>query len=401
MTTLARLAERLPEFEPYRPSATLAEFQRTLLRELDFGREERNLQQFVARFADDRTVKIPSPHSELCTPRVLTMEFLDGVKLSEIGTADGALGVGKNQPRNSFDSEELAWNGANMYLQMIFADGCYHADPHPGNILLLDGNVIGLLDFGMVGRIDERLREEIEEMMLALVNQDAVHLTTVLTRMGKVPHDVDHASLRSDVADFVAHFGAQTLAGFPLGPALTEMMEMLYRYHILLPPQVGLLIKTLVSLEGTAKLLNPRFSIIEVMKPFQKKAILDRLSPARRIRKLRRTYMELEHLADVLPKRVLDITEQIQTGRFDVHLDHRGLGPSINRLVLGMLASALFLGASLMLSQRVPPLLFSEAPFLGMHEISVLGISGCVVSVLVSLRLLRAIGKSGHLDRSD
>jgi ubiquinone biosynthesis protein len=109
--------------------------------------------------------------------------------------------------------------------------------------------------------------------------------------------------------------------------------------------------------------------------------------------------MELEQLVEELPQRIIDILEQVQSGKFDVHLDHRGLEPSVNRLVLGMLASALFLGSSLLLSQQVPPLLFPVNSWLGLHKLSVLGLSGCAISILVSLRLLRAIGESGHLDR--
>jgi ubiquinone biosynthesis protein len=390
MSGLARLVERLPEFTPYRPTATLAEMQRILLRELDFGREERNLQQFAARYADNPKLHIPQPLTELCTPRVLTMEFLDGMKLDACqGRAD------------EFDFVEIARTGANLYLQMIFEDGFYHADPHPGNIVLLPGNVIGLLDFGMVGRIDEQLREDIEEVLMAIVQGDAVHLAAVISRVGKAPSDLDRVAFRSDLTDFVAHYAHQSLDQIDLTSALSEITEMIHRYRISLPPQVSTLIKTLVTLEGTARLLNPRFSLMEVMRPFQRRAMLRRLSPARRLKKMRRMYMELEHLASVLPRRTIELLEQVQSGNFDVHLDHRGLEPSVNRLVLGMLASALFLGSALMLSQKVPPLLFRGMGLWGMHDISVLGLTGCVVSLLVGLRLLRAIGKSGHLDRRD
>ena len=116
---------------------------------------------------------------------------------------------------------------------------------------------------------------------------------------------------------------------------------------------------------------------------------------------MRRVYLEFEHLATILPRRLMDILEQVQTGTFDVHLDHRGLEPSVNRLVLGMLASALFLGSSLLLSRDVPPLLFRQETILGLKDVSLLGLSGCIVSLLLGLRLLRAIGKSGHLDRKD
>ena len=295
----------------------------------------------------------------------------------------------------------IARNGAAIYLEMIFTDGFYHADPHPGNFMLLPGNVIGLLDFGMVGRIDEGLREDIEELMLAIVHQDATHLAHLISRIGRTPADLDSIAFRTDLADFVSHYGNQSLRDFSLGNALNEMTDMIYRYKVTLPSQVSMLLKTLITLEGTSRMLHPSFSILEIMQPFQETAILRRLSPARRLRKLRRTYLEMEHIAGILPKRLMDIIEQVQMGKFDVHLDHRGLEPSVNRLVLGMLASALFLGSSLLLSMKVPPVLFENPTLFGLHRVSILGLSGCLLSLLLGLRLLRAIGKSGHLDRRE
>lgn len=386
---LAQLVQRLPEFAPYRPMATVAEFSRSLRRELDFGREERNLLHFSARYDGDPHVRVPKPYSDFCTPRVLTMEWIDGVKLRNDDRID-AMG---------FDLEEIARRGAEFYLDSMFGDGYYHADPHPGNIMLLPGNVIALLDFGMVGRIDEQLREQIEDMLMAISNKDPGHLTDVLMRLGNCPPDLDESALRNDVADFVTLYGSQSLDRLQVGRLLTDMSEMIFRYRIMLPSQVAMLIKVLVTLEGTGKRLNPRFSLIEIMEPFQRKAMLRRLSPARKLKKFQRIYSEVEHLVEILPKRLMDILEQVQQGRVEVHLDHGGLGPSVNRLVLGIMASALFLGSALLLSREVTPLLFEETKVLGMHRISLLGLSGCTVSVLLGLRLIRAIGKSGHLDR--
>lgn len=380
LAALAELAEMIPEFKNYRPRETTAEFQRTLLRELDFGREERNMQEFAANFADDPRVHIPRTYPELTTGRVLTMEELEGVKLSQ----------GDELRARGADLTEMSRRGAELYMEMIFTHGFYHADPHPGNILILDGAVIGLLDYGMVGRIDESLREEIEEMLVAIVEQDPVHLTSIITRIGKVPAALNTAALSVDVADYVSQYANRRLDEFRLGSALNDMTELVRRYHIMLPARVALLIKVFVMLEGTSQLLSPRFNLIEVIAPYQKKMVWRRLSPMRKVRKLRRLYRELELLAEVLPRGIVDILEQVQTGKFDVHLDHRGLEPSVNRLVFGMLASALFLGSSVLLSMHVPPLL---------RGTSILGATGCVISLLLGLRLVRAIGKSGHLDR--
>ena len=388
---LAQLAEQLEDFKPYRPTKMVAEVARMLRRELDFGREERNLQQFNALFADNPTVRIPQPYSELCTPRVLTMELIEGVKLSSPDHIQEA----------GFDVEAVARRGAELYLEMIFKHGFYHADPHPGNIQLLPGNIIGLLDFGMVGRIEERLREDIEDMLLAIVNRDVLMLTTIVKRIGEAPAELDEGALSTDIADFVGQYATSSLDDFDVSSALNDMVEIMFRHRISLPPQVSLLIKTLVTLDGTARMLSPKFSLLELMQPFHRTMVMRRMSPKRQIRKMRRLYMELEHLAEVLPSRLLDIMGQLQTGKFEVHLDHQGLEPSVNRLVLGLLCSAMFLGSAVMLSMKVPPLLFPKllAQFeFGLDEMSILGLTGIIFSLLLGIRLLRAIGKSGHLD---
>jgi ubiquinone biosynthesis protein len=194
----------------------------------------------------------------------------------------------------------------------------------------------------------------------------------------------------------VAHYGSQSLDRFDLSGALNEMTEMIRRYHIMLPARIAMLIKVLVTLEGTSRLLSPKFSLVEVMAPYQKRMLWQRFSPGRRMRKLRRLYSEMEHLVSVLPRGIVEILEQVQSGKFDVHLDHRGLEPSVNRLVLGMLASALFLGSALMLSLEVPPLIGWPSM---LKNTSALGAAGCVVSIALGLRLWRAIKKSGRLDR--
>ncbi|MBN1912413.1 MAG: AarF/ABC1/UbiB kinase family protein [Pirellulales bacterium] len=379
---LAPMVERLPEFKNYRPRAVVAEFQRTMRRELDFAREQRNMEQFARDFRHNTMVRIPKAFPELSTSRVLTMELIDGVKLSE--TDRIAAG--------GFDLAAMARHGANLYLEMIFLNGLYHADPHPGNVVLLDGGVFGLLDYGMVGRLDEAMQEHISQMLLAIVSQDGEMLTSVVTRIAATPPELDRAALGVDLTDFVSHYGSQSLDQFDLGGALGEMTEILRRYNMLLPANVAMLIKVLITLEGTGRLMNPHFSLVEVLKPYQKKLFWRQLSPARRMRRIRRLLGDIEHMIEVLPRGIVDILEQVESGRFDVHLDHRGLEPSVNRLVLGMLASALFLGAAVMLSRSVPPLI---------GQLSLPGSIAAGFSIALSLRLWRAISKSGHLDRHD
>ena len=379
LTGLAQLAERMPEWAQYRPAATVSEFQRALRRELDFQRELRNLDEFGRHFDANPAVTIPRPFAELSTDRVLVMQWLDGVPLSapeEIQT-------------RGIDLAATARNGAEIYLEMIFHHGVYHADPHPGNLILMDDHSLGLLDFGMVGRIDESLREDIEDMLMAMVGKDAQMLGAVVMRVGTVPPGLDDSNLRIDLTDFTTHYANQPIDRFELAAAMSEMFDLVRRYQIMLPSAMTMLLKVLVMLEGTAQKLQPHFSLMEVIKPYKRKMLLRRRSPARQLRKVRRIAYEMEQLVEIVPRRLRDILQQMQTGKFDVHLDHRGLEPSVNRLVLGLLTSALLMSSALMVTHEVWPF----------HGVSVPGVLGGLLSLFLGLRLIRAINKSGHLDR--
>jgi ubiquinone biosynthesis protein len=376
---LAQLAEMMPELAIYRPQAMVAEFRRVVRRELDFAREARNLDQFARNFRRNPHIHIPRCYPELSTGRVLTMEWLDGWRFSDPRLRQEA----------KCDLSLVARHGAEMYLEMIFHHGFYHADPHPGNLVVLADGTIGLLDFGMVGRLDEAMREDIESMLLAIVTQDAQMLTSLVMRLGAVPSGLDEAALSVDLSEFVSHYANQPADAFDLAGALNEMIEIIQRYHIVLPSSLAMLIKVLVMLDGTGRLLAPHFSLMELIQPYQRKLLARRLSPARQMRKMRRIFSELEQLAEILPRRLRDILQQVESGKFDVHLDHRGLEPSVNRLVLGMMTSALFLGSSLMLAQHVWPI----------RAVSVPGVAGMALSMFLGWRLLKAIGKSGKLDR--
>ncbi|HAN98373.1 MAG TPA: ABC transporter [Planctomycetaceae bacterium] len=386
---LAQLAERVEEYRSYRPAQVVGELARTMRRELEFGREERNLTQFAAMFEKDSTVRIPQPISAYCTPRVLTMEYVEGIPIDDTVRLQQA----------GYDCELLARRLAEIYLRMIFHEGFFHADPHPGNLLVTRGESIALLDFGMCGRISERSREDIEEMLLAIISRDVPLLATLIRRLGSVPPDIDDAAFSNDVAEFMGQYAQASLERFSIGAALRDMTGIIRAHRIILPAEVALLIKVLITLEGTGRRLSPNLSVLELMRPFRRTLLLRRFSPARHARKARRIYLQLEQLAEDLPHRFGTILEQIQSGKFDVHLDHRRLGPSVNRLVMGMLTSALFVGSSLMLSNKVPPLLLPGEGWWGIREVSLIGLGGLIISHLIGARVILAIRRSGNLDR--
>ena len=393
MAGLATLASHLPELEVWKPRVLVEQLSKSLRRELNFNRELQHLQLFGRELEHVEGVLVPKPHPKLSSARVLTMQLLEGVPVSDL--AEGKSTVDETS------RQKLAKLAAEVYVEMIFMHGIYHADPHPGNVRVVDGNKLGFLDFGMVGRIDDRLRDTIEEMRLAVASRDSSLLTTLIKRVGNTPPRLDEAILSIDVADLVATHGTQPLESFDLSGALNDVTEIMHRHQISLPPQTSLLIKMLITLEGTLHQLSPQFSLLEVMQPFFRKMWLRRMSPRRQAKRFRRIYLELERLVETLPGQVSSVMQLLQEGRLDVHLAHKGLSPSVNRMVLGLLISSVFLGSSILLAFKVPPVLFLEPGWLGVERLSLFGLIGYAVSTLSVLRLIQAINRSGHLDRSD
>ena len=386
---LAVLAERIPELAVWQPRGIVEQLSRSLKRELSFSRELSNLLMFQSTLKDCKGVVVPHAYPKLSTARVLTMERVEGESINCLGSPDALIGVDRNA---------VARRVSDLYVQSIFIKGHYHADPHPGNILVQEDGTIALLDFGMVGRIDDSLRGTIEEMLWAVLQQDSALLTSLVKRAGKIPASIDDAQLSNDVADLIATYGSQPLDSLNLTGALNDATDILHRHRITLPSQMGILIKTLVTLEGTLRLTSSSFSILQAIQPMMGKLRRNRFSPRRQARRLRRMYVELEGLVERLPSQISSLMELVQEGKLDVQLSHRGLSPSINRLVLGLLTSSLLLGSSILMASKVPPLLFMDGGPLGLKDLSLLGVVGFVISTLVAFRILLAINKSGHLD---
>lgn len=386
---LAMLAERIPEFAVWQPRGIVEQLSRSIKRELSFSRELSNLLMFQASLKNFDGVVVPRAYAKLSSARVLTMERVEGQSMHCLSSPDALPDV---------DRIEIARRVSSLYVQSIFLKGHYHADPHPGNILIQEDGTIALLDFGMVGRIDDSLRGTIEEMLWAVMQQDSALLTSLIKRAGKIPASIDDAQLSNDVADLIATYGTQPLDSLDLSGALNDATDILHRHRITLPSQMGILIKTLVTLEGTLRLTCSSFSIIEAIQPMMGKLRWNRFSPRRQARQLRRMYVEIEGLVERLPTQISSLVELVQEGKLDVQLSHRGLSPSINRLVLGLLTSSLLLGSSILMAAKVPPLLFMGGGPLGLQGLSLMGLVGFVISTLVAFRILLAINKSGHLD---
>jgi ubiquinone biosynthesis protein len=376
LADLAALAERhVDDLRAYHPVDIVRQFTRTMRAELDFLRELRNIQEFRQNFANDDTVHFPVPFPELCSRRVLTMERLEGVLVSQITIAPG--------PNPAMD--EFARRGANMYLDMIFRDGFYHADPHPGNLMLLPGGVVGVLDCGMVQRLDDDLRDAIEDLLLAAVQRDPRTVTEAVWDLCTTPPTAERTRLQSDITELVTEYAGQSFGSVDVGTLVNSLTAVIYENHLFLRPGVMLLLRTLGELEGTAKQLNPSFGLFELIQPYAEAAAWRRFAPGRVWLHVQRGARTWERLLRALPNDLNNMLAGLRAGTLSVHLDHRRLDPVVNRLVLGLLTSSLVLGSSLLWSLQAQPVI---------GGVSLFGAIGYAAACLMGLILVRDIRSS-------
>jgi ubiquinone biosynthesis protein len=374
---LAVVAERQEDWKRYQPVALVREFRETLLRELDFSRELGNLQQFRRNFAADHTVTFPKAYPELSTGRVLTMQLMNGTSVGDMDKLK----------RRHVDCNSLAKHGANIFVQMIFRDGFYHADPHPGNLLALTKGRIGILDAGMVGRIDDELREQVVEILLAAGDRDAPRLTDLIAEISKAPPNLDRGALSADLMEVFGRYGAQAVDQFDIGGALTAVTRIMHEYNLFMPSRLSMLIKCLVVLDGTARGLNANFNLVELLAPFQRQFVMQQLSPETWLRKAKHLRRDWQSLAESVPRYFNNLLDQLQTGNFVVRIKHPRIETSVSRLVFGLCTSALLLASAMLWVHDVPPRI---------HGVSILGAAGYLVAAFLATRVLWLVRWDKH-----
>jgi ubiquinone biosynthesis protein len=244
---------------------------------------------------------------------------------------------------------------------------------------------VGILDCGMVGRIDDDLRERIVEMLLAAADRDAARLAEVIALVCKAPANLDRSSLSADLMEVFGQYGTQAVDQFDVGGALTAVTRIMHEYKLFMPSRLSMLIKFLILLEGTGKGLSASFNLAELLEPFRRQFVLQQFSPQTWMRKAKRLRRDWEMLAESIPRGVNNLLDQLQTGEFSLRIKHPPLEKSVNRMVAGLCTSALLLASALLWIHGVPPTI---------RGVSILGAAGYLVAALMATRVLWNIHRS-------
>ncbi|HPL67182.1 MAG TPA: AarF/UbiB family protein [Smithellaceae bacterium] len=274
---LASLCERnWSESRHYEPVQIVDEFARMIRRELDYIREGRNLQRFGKFFADDETIYIPKAYWDLTAPKVLTMEYIQGIKISELGQLQAA----------GLNRKTIAVNGANFILREVFEFHFFHADPHPGNIFVLENNVIAPVDFGMIGTLDEEIVRQLGIALTAIVENDADTLVNVLLKIGLAPEPINRRVFRAELADFLERYHELPLRQLIIKVIIEDLMDLARRHGLRFPQEMVMMVRALVVNQGVGTMLHPEFNIMEHARPYVQKLMMQRLDPARQLKEV-------------------------------------------------------------------------------------------------------------------
>lgn len=370
IVSLARLLDQHDErLRSYQLDVIAEETRRTLFNELDFRRERRSLERFRRAFQDNATVYIPATYPDHCSELVLTMERVDGYPIDQ---NDRLIADGHDRAR-------LAVDGARIFLDMVFRDGAFHADPHPGNVLVQPDGRIALVDFGMVGFLDSSLRDHLIDLLLAFVREDQDSLERAVGDLATLPTGVDRGRLRRDLAELQSEIASSPIEDLSASAVLDEFTAMLRRHAILLPPTISMLIKVLIMLDGTARSLDRSVSLMELLRPYCEEILRERMGPRARARRALSTTRDWMRLGERLPNLLDQASRRFEDGQVRIDLVHSGLEATVNRLVSGILCAAMLLGGSVLWALKAPPVFF---------HIPVIGVVATLVALAHGLRLL-------------
>ncbi|MBI5245677.1 MAG: AarF/ABC1/UbiB kinase family protein [Elusimicrobia bacterium] len=386
MTHLAGLAEKhLEAWRPRRPKAVVAEIARSLDREMDLSMEAAHTERFARQFADDATVRVPATHRALSSAQILTLERLDGVK----------PGSARALERAGLDPRVAAERLAAHYLAMIFTHGFFHADPHPGNILVQPDHVIAYLDFGMMGRLDRGSREALADVVFALSERDEARLARALLALADKNDEPDPHAFEADMAELMDQYAYRPLSEWRLGRMLEQLFQTTARHDVRIPPDLFLMVKALTELESLALLLDPRFDAVTACAPFVRRVHEERASPARLTERLTQAGRETLNLLASAPGELRALIQAARRGRLLIEFEHKGLEPTLaeldqisNRLAFAVLLGSLVIGSALLVHSGLPP---------HWRGMPVLGLAGFLLSALMAFWLLLAILRHGRL----
>jgi len=369
-----QLVKRMKDSQIYDFPNLVAEIKIALRRELDFTREVRNMKIFLGKFGNTSKICVPGVYEQFSNEQVITMELIHGKKLKEQDM--GVLS----------DYEILARRILHFTLKQIIEDGFFHADPHPGNIIVLENNDICMLDWGMVGRLTRETRYEIVDLINAIIEQESEKVLWIMLHLAVRRGSFNPQKMQREIEDIMDETHSRPLREINVGHLMLNVANLLRENQLQMPADQAMMIKALLTAEGTARQLYPDLNVMEEIDPYIKKLLRDRWHPEAVWNSFRRSFYRFLMIQKNLPARVDHIFDVIEHGELNIRFQHENLGDfrrslesSTNRLTFGIIIGALVIGSSMIITTGIGPLLFG---------FPALGIIGYLISGILGLWLI-------------
>lgn len=364
--------------------AIVAEFAQTLRAELDYLHEGRNLERIASNFADESSLHIPTIYWDLTTTRVLTLERIRGIKITNVAELEA----------QGCDRGVIARRATRILLTMILRDGFFHADPHAGNVFVERDGRIGLIDFGMVGEVDRSSQDGLMKLMLGITQQDASRLADTMLDLSAGRTPVDRNALRRDLQRLLARYSNRPISDVRFGAFISEMIEVLRTHRLRLPPDLALLLKAIVMGEGLAEEIDPTFNLMEVYIPLTEEVIRERFSVSGWTKQLLLSGIDSLESTLEIPQRLRHILGDIERGGFEVNIQPSSFDPYFSRLerlvnhvLIALLAVSCTISTAFIVAAYHPTGLLTLAEFLFFGALLLSGVFGLyILYVLFSTR---------------
>lgn len=346
MFEAAPLFAGIPQLAMFDPVGLVNHFARIIRRELNFRREGRTIEEFAKLFRKDATLRVPRTWEDLTTDAVLTMEYIEGCRADDVRSIV-AMGL---------DPVQLARNGARIYMKQVFEFGVFHGDPHPGNVRIQRDGSIALLDYGMVGLIEDSMRDQLTDLFVAIVRNRVDRVTELVQEIGLPTQPVDQVLLKADVRDLLDRYYGVPLERLRVGRMLSDFTALLASHSLQFPPDLMLLVRTFITLEGMGRRLDPAFNLAAELAPFVEQVVRERYDPARFAARALDDVGSLIRAVHDLPLSLNRTLYKLSQDELKFQLEHRGLDRLIheferssNRIVVGLITSALVVASALIL----------------------------------------------------
>jgi ubiquinone biosynthesis protein len=379
---IAELIEsELADARRYHPVEITAEFARSLERELDFTIEARHVERFAANFEGDPHIVIPKVYPQWTSETLLVQEHVDGIPGTNLAAVESA----------GLDKRVLAARGAETILHMILVDGFFHADPHPGNVFYLPGNRIVLIDFGMVGRLAPRRRREVVDLLAGLAQMEEEPMLDVLLDWAGDTY-VDETKLAADINELVFEYESVPLGSIRIGALVRRFAAIVRDHSIVLPADLTLMFKALITMEGVGRQYDPDFHIIEHLAPLLRQALRERYRPDALVGRGRTALEEFLNVVGSVPRDLARLTRDARRGKARIDLDIRRLDSfgnqldrTLDRVTMGIMTASLVIGSSIVMTVPSGPMLF------GIPVLLVIGFAGYAVAFVNSVWVIYGI----------